>query len=200
MWNEGQICDLDVYLFFTSTKTSWCLLSDGLGRSLMLVLSRREWRPYPHLLVFVCTEFCKSMLPRPRRLLLLVNPFSGRGQAMQWCQTHILPMIREANISYNLIQTGKNNTHTCCWLQMVLNKLKCSHQQWSESELLHWTNVMHVVLLLCRASESCTWANQRDFTTRMGWNNHCIWRWTLARGEYHNNIMWISCGCVTLCI
>lgn len=51
-------------------------------------------------------EFSRSLLPRPRRLLLLVNPFSGRGQAMQWCQTHILPMIREANISYNLIQTG----------------------------------------------------------------------------------------------
>ncbi|XP_007254565.2 sphingosine kinase 2 isoform X1 [Astyanax mexicanus] len=55
------------------------------------------------------TEFSKSMLPRPRRLLLLVNPFSGRGQAMQWCQTHILPMIREANISYNLIQTERQN-------------------------------------------------------------------------------------------
>uniref|UniRef100_A0AAY4ANB8 sphingosine kinase n=1 Tax=Denticeps clupeoides TaxID=299321 RepID=A0AAY4ANB8_9TELE len=54
-------------------------------------------------------EFCKSMMPRPRRLLLLVNPFSGRGQAMQWCQTHILPMIREASISYNLIQTERQN-------------------------------------------------------------------------------------------
>lgn len=28
---------------------------------------------------------------------------------MQWCQTHILPMIREANISYNLIQTERQN-------------------------------------------------------------------------------------------
>ncbi|KAG9334302.1 hypothetical protein JZ751_008284 [Albula glossodonta] len=55
--------------------------------------------------VSATTEFSRSLLPRPRRLLLLVNPFSGRGQAMQWCQTHILPMIREANISYNLIQT-----------------------------------------------------------------------------------------------
>ncbi|XP_068180867.1 sphingosine kinase 2 isoform X2 [Antennarius striatus] len=54
-------------------------------------------------------EFSRSLLPRPRRLLLLVNPFSGRGQAMQWCQTHILPMIREANISYNLIQTERQN-------------------------------------------------------------------------------------------
>ncbi|KAL7874628.1 hypothetical protein SRHO_G00055980 [Serrasalmus rhombeus] len=59
--------------------------------------------------VSATTEFSKSMLPRPRRLLLLVNPFSGRGQAMQWCQTHILPMIREANISYNLIQTERQN-------------------------------------------------------------------------------------------
>ncbi|XP_028984225.1 sphingosine kinase 2 [Betta splendens] len=55
------------------------------------------------------TEFSRSLLPRPRRLLLLVNPFSGRGLAMQWCQTHILPMIREANISYNLIQTERQN-------------------------------------------------------------------------------------------
>ncbi|XP_030640661.1 sphingosine kinase 2 [Chanos chanos] len=59
--------------------------------------------------VSATTEFSKSLLPRPRRLLLLVNPFSGRGQAMQWCQTHILPMIREANISYNLIQTERQN-------------------------------------------------------------------------------------------
>lgn len=59
--------------------------------------------------VSVYTEFSKSLLPRPRRLLLLVNPYSGRGMAMQWCQTHILPMISEANISYNLIQTERQN-------------------------------------------------------------------------------------------
>ncbi|KAK1794747.1 hypothetical protein P4O66_009953 [Electrophorus voltai] len=69
-----------------------------------------KWNAAVHCLlrgldVSATTEFSKSMLPRPRRLLLLVNPFSGRGQAMDWCQTHILPMIREANISYNLIPT-----------------------------------------------------------------------------------------------
>ncbi|GAA6108567.1 sphingosine kinase 2 [Tachysurus ichikawai] len=57
----------------------------------------------------VYSEFNKSLLPRPRRLLLLVNPYSGRGLAMQWCQTHILPMVSEANISYNLIQTERQN-------------------------------------------------------------------------------------------
>ncbi|KAF5903960.1 sphingosine kinase 2, partial [Clarias magur] len=59
--------------------------------------------------ISVYTEFSKSLLPRRRRLLLLVNPYSGRGLAMQWCQTHILPMISEANISYNLIQTERQN-------------------------------------------------------------------------------------------
>lgn len=44
--------------------------------------------------------------PRRRRLLLLLNPFGGRGQALSWCQTHVLPMITEADISFNLIQTG----------------------------------------------------------------------------------------------
>ncbi|XP_069038760.1 sphingosine kinase 2 isoform X2 [Lepisosteus oculatus] len=59
--------------------------------------------------VSASTEFSRSLLPRPRRLLLLVNPFSGRGQAMELCQTHILPMIRESGISYNLIQTERQN-------------------------------------------------------------------------------------------
>ncbi|XP_078511066.1 sphingosine kinase 2 isoform X2 [Lissotriton helveticus] len=55
------------------------------------------------------TEIEPSLLPRPRRLLLLVNPCGGRGHALQYCQTHILPMITEADISYNLIQTERQN-------------------------------------------------------------------------------------------
>ncbi|XP_037744418.1 sphingosine kinase 2 isoform X1 [Chelonia mydas] len=55
------------------------------------------------------TEIAPSLLPRPRRLLLLLNPFGGRGLALQWCQTHVLPMITEADISFNLIQTERPN-------------------------------------------------------------------------------------------
>ncbi|KAG6921856.1 sphingosine kinase 2, partial [Chelydra serpentina] len=51
------------------------------------------------------TDIAPSLLPRPRRLLLLLNPFGGRGLALQWCQTHVLPMITEADVSFNLIQT-----------------------------------------------------------------------------------------------
>lgn len=51
-------------------------------------------------------EITPELLPRPPRLLLLVNPFGGRGQAWQWCESHVLPMISEAGLSFNLIQTG----------------------------------------------------------------------------------------------
>nr|XP_032648951.1 sphingosine kinase 2 [Chelonoidis abingdonii] len=55
------------------------------------------------------TDITPSLLPRPPRLLLLLNPFGGRGLALQWCQTHVLPMITEADISFNLIQTERPN-------------------------------------------------------------------------------------------
>lgn len=52
-------------------------------------------------------EITPELLPKPPRLLLLVNPLGGRGLAWQWCKTHVLPMISEAGLSFNLIQTGK---------------------------------------------------------------------------------------------
>uniref|UniRef100_A0A803JMT9 sphingosine kinase n=1 Tax=Xenopus tropicalis TaxID=8364 RepID=A0A803JMT9_XENTR len=55
------------------------------------------------------TEFVPELLPRTRRLMLLVNPCGGRGNALQQCQSHILPMLTEAEISYNLIQTERQN-------------------------------------------------------------------------------------------
>ncbi|XP_032984890.1 sphingosine kinase 2 isoform X3 [Rhinolophus ferrumequinum] len=54
-------------------------------------------------------EITSQLLPRPPRLLLLVNPFGGRGLAWQWCKNHVLPMISEAGLSFNLIQTERQN-------------------------------------------------------------------------------------------
>ncbi|KAI5935975.1 sphingosine kinase 2 isoform X4 [Manis javanica] len=54
-------------------------------------------------------EITPELLPRPPRLLLLVNPFGGRGLAWQWCKNHVLPMISEAGLSFNLIQTERHN-------------------------------------------------------------------------------------------
>uniref|UniRef100_A0A8C5PVD2 sphingosine kinase n=1 Tax=Leptobrachium leishanense TaxID=445787 RepID=A0A8C5PVD2_9ANUR len=55
------------------------------------------------------TELVPDLLPRTRRLFLLLNPCGGRGNAFQQCHSHILPMITEADISYNLIQTERQN-------------------------------------------------------------------------------------------
>ncbi|KAM9298802.1 sphingosine kinase 2 [Gastrophryne carolinensis] len=54
-------------------------------------------------------DITSDLLPRSRRLLLLLNPCGGRGNALQQCHTHILPIITEADISYNLIQTERQN-------------------------------------------------------------------------------------------
>ncbi|XP_062890982.1 sphingosine kinase 2-like [Mobula hypostoma] len=54
-------------------------------------------------------EITLSLLPRPRRLLLLVNPRSGQSLGMQYCHQYILPMISEADVSYNLIRTEYQN-------------------------------------------------------------------------------------------
>ncbi|XP_006868455.1 PREDICTED: sphingosine kinase 2 [Chrysochloris asiatica] len=54
-------------------------------------------------------EISPELLPRSPRLLLLVNPFGGRGLAWQWCKNHVLPMISEAGLSFNLIQTERPN-------------------------------------------------------------------------------------------
>ncbi|XP_048185855.1 sphingosine kinase 2 [Perognathus longimembris pacificus] len=54
-------------------------------------------------------EITPDLLPRRPRLLLLVNPFGGRGLAWQQCVNHVLPMISEAGLSFNLIRTERQN-------------------------------------------------------------------------------------------
>ncbi|XP_051632049.1 LOW QUALITY PROTEIN: sphingosine kinase 2-like [Manacus candei] len=40
---------------------------------------------------------------------MLLNPFGGRGRALRLCQSHVLPMVCEAGISFNLVQTERPN-------------------------------------------------------------------------------------------
>ncbi|CAO2632920.1 Sphingosine kinase 2 [Lemmus lemmus] len=54
-------------------------------------------------------EITPELLPRRPRLLILVNPFGGRGLAWQRCMDHVVPMISEAGLSFNLIQTERQN-------------------------------------------------------------------------------------------
>ena len=132
-------------------------------------------------------EFSRSLLPRPRRLMLLVNPFSGRGQAMQWCQTHILPMVREANISYNLIQTGKMYAHKAkikaCWDE---------HGGWLK--WVPWLTADSFERVPYRASEPCKGAHQRNFPPRMGWHHYHLWRRPAAWGLHCISVQYLGRG------
>lgn len=60
----------------------------------------------PRLLIFGVFPAGPPPELRRRRLLLLLNPFGGRGRALSWCQSHVLPMLNEADIGFNLLQTG----------------------------------------------------------------------------------------------
>jgi len=62
-----------------------------------------------------------SPLPE-RKLLVLVNPFSGSGKALHVFQRHVVPMFAEAGVQYQLVVTG---TFVCLFLIFLLNRLSC---------------------------------------------------------------------------
>ncbi|XP_068177835.1 sphingosine kinase 1-like [Antennarius striatus] len=51
----------------------------------------------------------KRTLPLPFRMMLLVNPQSGKGQALSLYNQHIRPMLKEAGIPHTLIITERQN-------------------------------------------------------------------------------------------
>ncbi|XP_053712257.1 sphingosine kinase 1-like [Synchiropus splendidus] len=50
-----------------------------------------------------------SQLPRPCRMMLLVNPQSGKGQALTLYNNHIQRMLNEAGVSHTLVITERQN-------------------------------------------------------------------------------------------
>lgn len=48
-----------------------------------------------------------GLLPRPCRVLVLLNPRGGKGKALQLFQRHVQPLLEEAEISFKLILTGE---------------------------------------------------------------------------------------------
>lgn len=58
--------------------------------------------------VFVVVKDIESCeVPLPRKLLVLINPFSGPGKALQIFQNGVSHMLEEADISFKLVVTGK---------------------------------------------------------------------------------------------
>ncbi|XP_029006530.1 sphingosine kinase 1 [Betta splendens] len=52
---------------------------------------------------------CVSELPRPCRIMLLVNPQSGKGQALALYNSHVQRMLSEAGVLHTLVITERQN-------------------------------------------------------------------------------------------
>ena len=50
-------------------------------------------------------------LPASRKLLILINPFSGSGKSVRIFHEHVEPMLTEAELEFNAITTG----NLFCW-------------------------------------------------------------------------------------
>lgn len=51
----------------------------------------------------------RGLLPRPCRVLVLLNPRSGRGKALQLFQRFVQPLLEEAEVSFKLTLTERQN-------------------------------------------------------------------------------------------
>ena len=58
------------------------------------------------LLVIVIQSLAESNLPPCRKLLILINPFSGSGRSVRTFREKVEPMLCEADIQYKQITTG----------------------------------------------------------------------------------------------
>lgn len=55
----------------------------------------------------------ESESSRPRRMMLLVNPQSGKGQALTLYNNHIQRLLNEAGVPHTLVITGESITLSC---------------------------------------------------------------------------------------
>lgn len=73
---------------------------------LTLGLLAAGWRPAPLRLVFAAGGPW-SLLPRPCRVLVLLNPRGGKGKALQLFRSHVQPLLAQADVSFTLMLTGE---------------------------------------------------------------------------------------------
>ena len=68
----------------------------------------RLWTPTQFCTLCASILFIVSNLsdPRRRNLMVYVNPFSGRGKAMQIYKNHVKPMFAEAHVEHQVVKTG----------------------------------------------------------------------------------------------
>lgn len=60
-----------------------------------------------------------SESPRPRRMMLLVNPQSGKGQALTMYNNCIQRLLNEAGVPHTLVITGESAHQSRCPVQQL---------------------------------------------------------------------------------
>lgn len=48
----------------------------------------------------------RALLPRPCRVLVLLNPRGGKGKALQLFRSHVQPLLVQADVAFTLVLTG----------------------------------------------------------------------------------------------
>lgn len=77
-------------------------------------LALQEWHctcltfSLSHSLSVCLTDGVCAEVRRPSRFLVLINPQSGKGQALALFNTHVQHMLQEADVTYKLQITGEN--------------------------------------------------------------------------------------------
>ena len=57
--------------------------------------------------VWSAVDVGRIRLQPAKKLLVLVNPFSGPGKALQIFQERVVPMFAEAGLHFNMVVTGR---------------------------------------------------------------------------------------------
>lgn len=84
-------CNIDLFFRWSFFSSLWSLI----------ILS-----------LFLSAGVSMNELPRPCRMMLLVNPQSGKGQALTLYNNHIQRMLNEAGVPHTLVITGESVAQT----------------------------------------------------------------------------------------
>uniref|UniRef100_A0A8C3YQI0 Sphingosine kinase 1 n=1 Tax=Catagonus wagneri TaxID=51154 RepID=A0A8C3YQI0_9CETA len=67
------------------------------------------WQWGPRVKVMDAAGGARVQLPRPCRVLVLLNPRGGKGQGLQLFRSHVQPLLAQADISFTLMLTDRRN-------------------------------------------------------------------------------------------
>ncbi|TEA30738.1 hypothetical protein DBR06_SOUSAS4110201 [Sousa chinensis] len=67
------------------------------------------WQRGPRVEVMDAAGGSRNPLPRPCRVLVLLNPRGGKGKALQLFRSHVQPLLAQADVSFTLTLTERRN-------------------------------------------------------------------------------------------